>query len=113
MPAPAMTTSKCPVLSAAAARICCRTFISRSFLFSCSFLFCLPRCEAAPPSHLSSAEEGEALKQMHVLLVLQQRAVQRRGPLSSFALPPPFSRAVFFGREPSPFPQLRRRGVFS
>src|SRR3979490_1145401 len=95
MPAPKMTTSNCPVLSAEAARICCRTFISRSFLFSCSFLFCLPRCEAAPPSHLSSAEEGEALEQMHVLLVLQQRAAQRRGQLAGGALPQDFPRPFF------------------
>src|SRR5258706_7321329 len=51
-------------------------------------------CLIESPSHLSSAEEGQAFEQMHVLLVLQQRAVQRREPLSRVAPPQPFRRPV-------------------
>jgi hypothetical protein len=50
-------------------------------------------------SHLSSAEEGEALEQMHILLVLQQRAVQRRDQLARIALPQHFRRHVLVEQE--------------
>src|SRR5258707_14125990 len=56
------------------------------------------------PSYLSPAQKRQALEQMHVLFVLQQRAVQRRGALFRGALPVPFRLHVpaVFKRPPSP-----------
>ena len=48
----------------------------------------------ARPSHLSSAQERQPLEQMHVLLVLEQRAMQRRDQFSRVALAQHFRRHV-------------------
>ena len=60
-------------------------------------------------SHFSSAEERQPLEQMHVLLVLQQRAVQRRDQLARVALPEHFRRHVLVEQQLQPVQQLRGR----
>src|ERR1700744_6481688 len=107
MPAPAITTSKCSVETGSAARICVWTFISPD-------PFAAPRTE--PPersgalgrrSDLPPAEERQPLEQMHVLLVFQERAVQRRDQLAWIALPQHFRRDVLVEQELQPVEQFR------
>src|ERR1700730_2458838 len=50
----------------------------------------VPLFENQIPSHLSAGEKRQPLEQVHVLLVLQQRAVQRRGPPARVAVPADF-----------------------
>src|ERR1043166_1171129 len=93
MPAPAMTTSKCSVPSVAAGSILLWTFIGVAL-----------RCS---PLHFPPAQKRQPLEQMHVLLVLQQRAVQRRDQLSRIALAQHFRRHVLVEQEFQPVQQLR------
>src|ERR1700722_7941396 len=58
-------------------------------------------------SHLAAAQERQPLEQMHVLLVLQQRAVQRRDQFARVAFPEHFRRHVLVEQELEPVQQLR------
>src|ERR1700730_14719408 len=62
------------------------------------------------PSHLSAGEKRQPLEQVHVLLVLQQRAVQRRDQLARIAFPEHFRRHVLVEQQFQPIQQLRGRG---
>src|SRR4029077_13468537 len=67
------------------------------------------RDDAAAPSHLASAQERQPLEQMHVLLVLEQRAVQRRDQLARITLPEHFRRDVLIEEKFQPVEKLRGR----
>src|ERR1051326_3744200 len=96
MPAPAMTTSKCSVLIASALSILLWTFIGP-----------VPRSRRL---HFPPAQEGQPLEQMHVLLVLQQRAVQRRDKFSRIAFAQRFRRHVLVEQQFQPVQQFRGGG---
>src|SRR5690606_14566652 len=75
------------------------------------FLPSLPACQASslvlfPPRH-----ECEALEQMHVLLVLEQCAMQRRDQLPRIVLAQHLRRDVLVEQELQPVEQLRRGGL--
>src|SRR5436305_1123018 len=57
-----------------------------------------------PPSRpcFAAGEEGEALEQVHILLVLEQRAVQRRDQLVRVLLAQGFGLHVFVEQELQP-----------
>src|SRR5687768_5928728 len=63
-----------------------------------------------PP--LAPRYEGQLLEQAYVLLVLQQRAVQRRDELSRVALAQGFGADVLGEKQLEPIEQLRGRGFF-
>src|SRR5688572_32663791 len=60
---------------------------------------------------LSPRHEGQAFEQMHVLLVLEQRAVQRRNELLGILGAQRVGRHVLDHQELQPVEQLRRRGL--
>src|SRR5262249_55038762 len=60
-------------------------------------------------SHLAPAQERQPLEQMHVLLVLEQRAVQRRDQLARVALAQLLRPDVLVEQQLQPVEQLRRR----
>src|ERR1700733_7417024 len=60
-------------------------------------------------SHLAAAEERQPFEQMHVLLVFQQRAVQRRNQLARIAFPEHFRRDVLVEQQLEPVQKLRGR----
>src|SRR5262249_21790911 len=62
-------------------------------------------------SHLAARQERQPLEQVHVLLVLEQRAVQRRDQLARIALAQHFRRHVLVEEELQPVEQLRGRGL--
>src|SRR4051812_41995700 len=95
MPAPAISTSKCSVLTVAVVSILLWTFI----------LAPSPRSSHFPP-----AQERQPLEQMHVLLVLQERAMQRRDQFPRIALAQHFRRHVLVQQELQPVQQFRGRG---
>lgn len=111
MPAPAIRTSKCSVVAGTAARTGLNVHLSLIFLF-----VLLAACE---PRHRSRAapraaecrfggERRRPLEQVYVLLVLQQRTVQRQDQLARIALPEHFGRDVLV-QQLQPVEQLRRR----
>src|SRR6266567_1881949 len=60
-------------------------------------------------SHFPSAQERQALEQMHVLLVLEQRAVQRRDQLAWVTFAQLFDAHVFVEQQLEPVEQLGGR----
>src|SRR6185437_8700559 len=107
MPAPAMTTSKCSVGPVDAGRIWVWTFIGS-----------ISSAEVSASSpvrshslHFPAAQECQPLEQMHVLLVFQERAVQRRDQLARIALPQHLGRDVFVQQQLEPVQKLRGRGL--
>src|SRR5512132_2737719 len=69
----------------------------------------LPLRRPAPLTALAAAEEGEALKQMHVLFVLQQRTVQRRDQLARVVRTQQLGRDVLDHQQLDPVEKLRGR----
>src|ERR1700746_2455640 len=62
-------------------------------------------------SNLAPAQERQPLEQVHVLLVLEQRAVQRRDQLARVALPEHLGGDVLVEQELQPIQKLARRGL--
>ena len=57
-------------------------------------------------------EEGQALEELHVLLVLEERAIERRNELAGIALAQRFCRDVVDEQQLDPVEQFRGRGLF-
>src|SRR5438034_6397827 len=68
-----------------------------------------PRSWSSPSTPV---QKGEALEQMHVLLVLQQRAVQRRDQLFGVAGAQYLGRDVLDEEQLEPIEEFRGRGLF-
>src|ERR1700712_2621574 len=71
--------------------------------------FALPTYASEEILHLAAAQKRQPLEQMPVLLVLEQRAVQRRDQLARVALPQHFRRHVLVEQQLEPVQQLRGR----
>ena len=81
----------------------------------CCEVLGLAQRSTQPTSTLSTAlaprHEGEAFEQMHVLLVLEQGAVQRRNELLGIALAQDFRADVFDHQQLEPIQKLGGRGL--
>src|SRR3546814_6488747 len=65
-----------------------------------------------PLAPLTPRHEGELFEQHHILLILEQRAVERRDRLADIAVLEHFERHVLGEQQLEPVDQLARRGLF-
>src|SRR3982075_4357300 len=83
--------------------------VGQSLGMSLTWLPRMWRPRLAARSNLAPAQERQPLEQVHILFVLQQRAVQRRDQLARVTLPQHFRRDVLVEQQFQPVEQLRGR----